>query len=337
MADNEGKGEIKRVLGRSLSDLDNGSSANSNIEEPQVQINTPPQTEQNNADNEAVSKDDNLDEYISQILNANISENEYINDSVEKNIEADSSGYTISQQFNPNPVQNTPQTSDIITFLKQHIQVVTGVILVVLIVIILANLEEPSSTTYTPNVTEPEQTERNYNNINTIPASTKQDIKQKNIQQAETMEKPAKKVQPKPVEKVVPVKTQSAPTGQYVDPNVYLTLVQRQLQSSFNQYGNSASVDCSMLVEPSGSIKKLKDDWNADVAYNFLSINRSAIPKFVDKQGNAIPLIVNFSGHSINVKFQYPPKMTTETPKPVQKSNTVNKTDLQKSQDWFFE
>ena len=332
MAENEGKGEVRRVLGRSFTNSGNEQPDNSNIEKQQVQPNTTSQTEQNNAGNEKHLNDENIDEYIFQILDSNIPKNE-------------KDGFNISDRFNTdtNQVQGAAQSSDstsgIIVFLMQHIQEVVVVVFVLLIVCILANLEEePSSTTYTPNVTEQEQIKPNYDNVNnTIPAPTKQDVKQETIPPTATQEKPVVKVQSEPVKKAEPAKSQSAPTSQYTDPNMYLAQVQRQLQISFNQYGNSASVDCSMLVEPSGSIKKLKDDWNADVAYNFLSLNRSKIPKFVDKQGNAIPLIVNFSGHSISVKFQYPPKMTTAAPVPAKNSSTVNKSDLQKSQDWFFE
>lgn len=159
----------------------------------------------------------------------------------------------------------------------------------------------------------------------------------KTTQQA-VSKKTVEKVQNE-VKKVEPVKSTSHPVvtqNQYNDPNVYLSHIQNQLQKSFREYGSTASVDCSMLIEPSGQVKKIKDEWNADIAYNFLSGISYNLPKFTDKQGNKIPLVVNFSGHSLSVKFQYPPKMTIET-KVTNKQNKSSQSDLQKSQDWFFE
>ena len=78
MAENEGKGEVRRVLGRSFTNSGNEQPDNSNIEEQQVQPNTSSQTEQNNNGNENPSNDENLDDYISQILNTNVQNNEYI-------------------------------------------------------------------------------------------------------------------------------------------------------------------------------------------------------------------------------------------------------------------
>lgn len=305
MLENEGKGEIKRVLGRSFDSPDNNDDTN-NSEEPQNQTNTSSQIEINNTYNEPKQGDD-LDEYISQIINEN----------------------PINEESNNTPVAVSVQQSNP----WKKWKIILGIVILIITLNSLKHLMPSTTQTTQTNIENVTQVNENVEK-QALP-NVKIEPKPQEEKAPTVVEKPVVK---EPIKKVETVKTVSPPViqNQYSDPNVYLSHIQNQLQNSFREYGSTASVDCSMLIEPSGQVKKLKDEWNADIAYNFLSGISYNLPKFTDKQGNKIPLVVNFSGHSLSVKFQYPPKMTIET-KVTNKQNKSSQSDLQKSQDWFFE
>lgn len=309
MLENEGKGEIKRVLGRSFDSPDNTDDTN-NSEEPQNQTNASSQIEINNTYNEPKQGDD-LDEYISQIINEN----------------------PINEGSNNTPVTASVQQSN--SWINWKI--ILGVVILIIMLNSLNHLKQSTPQTTQTNIENVTQVNENVEK-QALP-STKIEPKPQEEKAPTVVEKLTEPVVKEPSKKVETVKTVSPPVIQnkYSDPNVYLSHIQNQLQSSFREYGSTASVDCSMLIEPSGQVKKIKDEWNADIAYNFLSGISYNLPKFTDKQGNKIPLVVNFSGHSLSVKFQYPPKMTINTPKVTNKQNKSSQSDLQKSQDWFFE
>jgi len=97
--------------------------------------------------------------------------------------------------------------------------------------------------------------------------------------------------------------TKEIPQNKYYNSREYLYNVKILLR---NNYDPSYSVDCSMVVVPTVSVKILKDNWNGDIAYNFLSSINSQIPKYYDKQGNIVPVIIKFDEKSIvKVELQY--------------------------------
>ena len=352
MAENEGKGEVRRVLGRSFINSGNEQSDNSNIEEQQVQPNTSSQTEQNNNGNEYPSNDENLDDYISQILNTNVQNNEYINDILEENIEPDYPNDAISGQLNaaPNQMQGTLQTSDstsdILIFLKQHIQAVAGVIFVVLIVVVLSNLEEPSSTTYTPNVTT-EQEQQTYTHQDKAYTTTSQN--------------PPSATKPKEVSEV-------SNTVKSKNIDEFKSLFLKTVQNNWKQDPNQGEIAVEVTLNKNGSIASIKslDEISTNPEhpdYNFIRA-KNAIKKNVS--WGSLPS--NYSPASLTLQLQFsinkveiinkPRRTNYSIPKGmVKQENTPNvqnnasqkaqttkreiprstKTDLQKSQDWFFE
>ncbi len=352
MAENEGKGEVRRVLGRSFINSGNEQSDNSNIEEQHVQPNTSSQTEQNNNGNENPSNDENLDDYISQILNTNVQNNEYINDILEENIEPDYPQYAVSEQFNtaPNQIQGTLQTpdstSDIIMFLKQRIQAVVGVIFVVLIIAILANLDEQSSTTYTPNITT-EQEQQTYTHQDKAYTATSQN--------------PTSETKPKDVNEV-------SNTVKSKNIDEFKSLFLKTVQNNWKQDPNQGEIAVEVTLNKNGSIASIKslDEISTNPEhpdYNFIRA-KNAIKKNVswgslpsNYSPNSLTLQLQFSLNKVEI-INNPRRTNYSVTKGVEKQeNTPNvqnntgsklqttkrevprstKTDLQKSQDWFFE
>lgn len=100
--------------------------------------------------------------------------------------------------------------------------------------------------------------------------------------------------------------SKNIPQNKYYNFQEYLYAVKIMLRNNYDP-GNY-SVDCTMIVTPSESVKILKDDWNADIAYNFLNSISHQLPKYYDKQGNIVPIVIKFNEKSIvKVELQYSP------------------------------
>ena len=231
-------------------------------------------------------------------------------------------------------------------FLKQHIQAVVGVIFVVLIVAILANLEEPSSTTYTPNVTT-EQEQQTYTHQDKAYTTTSQNH--------------PSATKPKEVSEI-------SNTVKSKNIDEFKSIFLKTVQNNWKQDPNKGEIAVEVTLNKNGSIASIKslDEISTNPEhpdYNFIRA-KNAIKKNVswgslpsNYSSNTLTLQLQFSmskvefiNNSRRTNYSTPKGMVKQENTPNVQNNTSSKvqttkqevprstkTDLQKSQDWFFE
>lgn len=247
------------------------------------------------------------------------------------------------QQYN---TSNNFSSTNIIMFLKQHIQAVVGVIFVVLIIAILANLDEQSSTTYTPNITT-EQEQQTYTHQDKAYTATSQN--------------PTSETKPKEVSEV-------SNTVKSKNIDEFKSLFLKTVQNNWKQDPNQGEIAIEVTLNKNGSIASIEslDEISTNPEhpdYNFIRA-KNAIKKNVswgslpsNYSPNSLTLQLQFSLNKVEI-INNPRRTNYSVTKGVEKQeNTPNvqnntgskvqtakrevprstKTDLQKSQDWFFE
>lgn len=247
------------------------------------------------------------------------------------------------QQYN---TSNNFSSTDIIMFLKQHIQAVVGVIFVVLIVVVLSNLEEPSSTTYTPNVTT-EQEQQTYTHQDKAYTTTSQNH--------------PSATKPKEVSEI-------SNTVKSKNIDEFKSIFLKTVQNNWKQDPNKGKIAVEVTLNKNGSIASIKslDEISTNPEhpdYNFIRA-KNAIKKNVswgslpsNYSSNTLTLQLQFSmskvefiNNSRRTNYSTPKGMVKQENTPNVQNNTSSKvqttkqevprstkTDLQKSQDWFFE
>lgn len=303
MENKNDKFEIRRVLGRNYNDSDDNEQVQENLQPDNI-----------------IKQENNVDKNYQE---NNLIGNNFSQKTDDSNIKTNSLNDYVSQIIDSD---NNSSSS------RHGIFVWIFMILIVALILFIVgiNLDKPNNHIPSLKYEEPQANNSDTpKNTKSAQQTTPIKTEQKPLNNQSKIKEPEKKIEP--------VEIKTVPKNKYSNPDEYLMQVKRILQ---NSYSSSYSVDCTLTLTPQGNVSGLKGSGNDDVAYNFLNSQSSNIPKFVDSNSKTVPLLIKFSGHSIeSVKFQYAPIQSTPK-KPVQtqsKQNTQSKSDLQKTSDWFFE
>ena len=121
---------------------------------------------------------------------------------------------------------------------------------------------------------------------NQKPKQTTTTVKTENKKTEDTPKKEVKKI----------------PQNVYSSPSEYLSAVKRMLQIEEDNTVGKYSVDGTIL-KSGDNLKIIKNEWNGEKMYDILMGAR--VPNYYDSNGNIMPIIVKFQGHSVeSVRFQ---------------------------------
>lgn len=330
-------GDIRRVLGRNFNSHNNEKQQEQTVKDA---IKTP-------VDDMSVENNENiessLDDLVSEFINENGSSNEV--GPLANNM----------YSYNESTFNQGTNTSDLNIKTGSSISIgqIIGITIFAIIIIgiisnIVNNYNSSKVSTYTDNTTLQEEIQKEKSSQKVKEEST-ESASPTEVQKSKYHSLPTEQIKTTQIKKnetvIKTVPRQEAMPVKYTNPyskSEYLARVKNILVSTFENYVGTSSVDCSIIVIPTKEVKYTNKGWNPEIAYNFLGSQYSRLPKFVDSKGKIVPLVVTFNGKSItNVKFEHEPVLSEpaqkKTTQQVQKQVSPGKSDLQKSQDWFFE
>ncbi len=150
------------------------------------------------------------------------------------------------------------------------------------------------------------QKETNTNDENIAPKpkieKTEEQIKPKTTTDKEVSQtKPITSAKPAKEKQSVKPKTQK-PINKYPNEQEYLNVVDSIISENKSLLG-AYSVDATIAYTPPSRIQIVKDEWNGDVAYNFMLNIKAKLPVYYDENGKPQTLYIHFSNKTFSVNM----------------------------------
>ena len=120
-----------------------------------------------------------------------------------------------------------------------------------------------------------------------------------NIEVSQT--KPITSAKPAKEKQSVKPKTQK-PINKYPNEQEYLNVVDSIISENKSLLG-AYSVDATIAYTPPSEIRIVEDEWNGDLAYNFIISLSAKLPVYYDENGKPQTLYIHFSNKTFSVNM----------------------------------